>query len=68
MTAIYLKLPEDVTTAVKTVQYDRASKNGGVKANLNDLLVEIIRTSKPVNKAARAILERAAAKNSVGSD
>jgi hypothetical protein len=62
MAKMRLELPEDVHEAVKSVQIDRLAKDR-VKTNLHDLLVEFIRTSKPVNRAARGILERAALKS-----
>lgn len=61
MTKLRLELPETVHEAVKSVQFARAAKDG-VKTNLNEILVELIRNSKPVSKAAEAILKRAALK------
>jgi hypothetical protein len=61
MTKLRLELPKTVHEAVKSVQFARAAKSG-VKTNLNEILVELIRTSKPVSKATEAILKRAIAK------
>lgn len=61
MKKLRLELPETVHEAVRSVQFAQAAKDG-VKTNLNEILVELIRTSKPVSKAAEAILRRAAAK------
>jgi hypothetical protein len=58
---LLLTLPDDVHEAVKNVQIDRLHQTRE-RINLNELLVDIIRTSKPVNAAAFAILERAALK------
>jgi hypothetical protein len=63
ITNLRLELPAEVHEAVKSVQFKRAAKDG-VKTNLNEILVELIRNSKPVNRAANAILERAALKKS----
>jgi hypothetical protein len=44
MAKLRLELPEEVHEAVKSVQIGRLAKDR-VKTNLNDLLVELIRTS-----------------------
>jgi phosphotransferase system IIB component len=62
ITKLRLELPTEVHEAVKSVQFKRAAKDG-VKTNLNEILVELIRNSKPVNRAANAILERVAKKS-----
>jgi hypothetical protein len=58
---LLLELPDDVHAAVKSVQIDRAHVTRE-KITLNDLLIEVIITSKPVNRAVANILKRAAAK------
>ena len=58
---LLLELPDSVHEAVKNVQIDRLHETR-VRTTLNDLLVELIRTPKPVNEAAYAILKRAALK------
>jgi hypothetical protein len=58
---LMLELPEDVHATLKEYQIDRQTADRR-KTFLNDLLVEIIQTSKPINDTARGILERAARK------
>jgi hypothetical protein len=58
---LLLKLPDEVHETLKEYQIDRQTADRR-KTFLNDLLVEIIQTSKPINDTARGILERAARK------
>jgi hypothetical protein len=56
-----LILPDDVRDAVRDIQIDLLHETRE-RVTLNEVLVELIRTSKPVSKATEAILRRAALK------
>ena len=58
---VLLVLTEDQHADLKDLQFDYIAERR-VKATLNDVLVELIRNSKPMSKATRTILERAAVK------
>lgn len=57
---VLLMLTEDQHATLKERQIDYIAEHR-VKATLNDVLVELIRNSKPVSKATEAILKRAIA-------